>query len=363
MHGEVRSCPWQRWRPYRCVRSRSDEVWWWLSAASPRRRRRTSPTPSSRCARCIAIWYRAQYQGQYVDCWSEETALVLCLQARYRPVGIDGKLKDLWVEVAAQTSRDAEAAALITKETGVADVDKLARAAAARLTPEWDRSSRNGGPSACRWCGVSFGLTVWQYNCSACGWKVCGECSPNAMELTQWLEGHKPHELRRVPSNARLRVCVGCWYAAQATAQKSSALTVSSVDGSDHAAAVKQLLLLDHESLRTTLSELSREDLLLLVCTAVDAASQRATDNDGSTEFLAEVSTRLVSCSDAPDSPQPALRQSRPRTPPTATGAAAGAGAAAAVAARISTAGLDEDRDDLPLPSPHSSSARELGAM
>eukprot|EP01047_Picozoa_sp_COSAG01_P133221 COSAG01_NODE_63182_length_281_cov_0.571429_1_plen_73_part_01 len=73
----------------------------------------------------------------------------MCLQVRYRPVGIDGKLKDLWVEVAAQTSRDAEAAALITKETGVADVDKLARAAAARLTPEWDRSSRNGGPSAC----------------------------------------------------------------------------------------------------------------------------------------------------------------------------------------------------------------------
>ena len=129
----------------------------------------------------------------------------------------------MWADVATQTRRDAETSALITKETGIANADKLARAAAARLTPEWDRSSRNGGPSSCRWCDETFGLTMWQYNCRACGWKVCGECSPNEMELMQWLEGHKPHELRREPSNARLRVCVGCWYAAQAAAARENA--------------------------------------------------------------------------------------------------------------------------------------------
>ena len=83
------------------------------------------------------------------------------------------------------------------------------------------------GAGACRWCGALFGLTLWQYNCSACGWKVCGECSPHAMELTQWLEGSKPHELRRAPSNTRLRVCIGCWYAAQASARGFGAAGLS----------------------------------------------------------------------------------------------------------------------------------------
>ena len=77
--------------------------------------------------------------------------MCVCVQAHYRPVGIDGKLKDLWAEVAAQTRKDAVASVLITRETGVADADTLARAAAARLAPQWDRSHRNGGPGAPHW--------------------------------------------------------------------------------------------------------------------------------------------------------------------------------------------------------------------
>lgn len=274
----------------------------------------------------------------------------------------------MWADVATQTHRDAETSALITKETGIANADKLARAAAARLTPEWDRSSRNGGPSSCRWCEETFGLTMWQYNCRACGWKVCGECSPNEMELMQWLEGHKPHELRREPSNARLRVCVGCWYAAQAAAAREAAAREASTlggsggDGSDargdHAATLKGLVLLDQETLRSNLSTLTREDLLLLVCTAVEAASQ--TGGDGSTAhraetFLAEVSARSVSCSDGSYSPTPAstvLRQSQLATLPTA-----------AAATTTSTVGHDEDHDVSPLPGAHSSCSEDLGVM
>ena len=233
------------------------------------------------------------------------------MQAHYRPVGIDGKLKDLWVDVAAQTRRDAVAAALIKKETGVADEDTLARAANQRASPSWDRSDRDGGPCTCRWCGTSFGLTVWRYNCAACGWKVCGECSPNAMELTQWLEPREPHDLRHSPSNTALRVCKGCWYAAQATARGSSALVMSQSEGSDHATAVKELLL-NREILQATLAELPREDLLLLVCISIEAASQRAADT--SAKFLDEVSAAISCAHEQVQNVQPAeeLQQAAP---------------------------------------------------
>jgi hypothetical protein len=100
------------------------------------------------------------------------------------------------LQVSAQTRSDAIAAAIITKETGISDPEKLTKAAEARAAPVWERSDRNGGSSACMWCATAFGMTVWRYHCSCCGWVVCGECSPKATQLSQWLDPEKPHEIQ-----------------------------------------------------------------------------------------------------------------------------------------------------------------------
>ena len=235
-------------------------------------------------------------------------------KAHYRPVGIDGKLKDLWAEVAEQTRIDAVASALITKETGVDDVDRLQQAAAARASPVWERSDRNGGSPTCRWCDTGFGLTVWRYNCSACGWKVCGECSSNTLELTRWLDAEKPHELRNVASGVALCVCKGCWYAAQAVAATTSAGTsvATALSGSNDTSVVVKALLMGEggvAALRATLSALPREDLLLLARTTAEAAAAAAAagseaavadhvagpgDGETAAEFLAEVVVGLA---------------------------------------------------------------------